>query len=222
MTNYQRSEQLNENGYIENRVSKRMTIDWKAAVIEYASKIFKYSFFVGISIGLVTTIGMYYPTSRQEWVQAFVLIIACGLGVGGAFAALSVLVKDALYPYDVPTDVYKSLPSMAAPGNMKKQALMGIVDGAFKYGKYQMEPGQQLALANAIIRKGETSISQRKLAEWGVVATKDSQEAKQLKVDFVWTGLGEDAGNDTIKPTAAFYAWAQGIFPDLSPSPLTN
>jgi hypothetical protein len=62
-------------------------------------------------------------------------------------------------------------------------------------------------------------VSQRKLSEWGVIPSKESPNGKQLKADFLHTGLGEDAGNDTIRPTQAFYEWAYGVFPSLSPHP---
>lgn len=211
--------QINSDGYTENRVSRRMTVDWKAAVILYSEKIFKYGFYVGVAGGLAVTVGNDFPLNYQEWVKAAVITFACGLGIGGVFAAIAVFVKDAMFPYSVPTDTFRALPSMGAPGNLKPQALMGIVDGTIKFGKLKLEPKQQLAIANAIIRNGETSISQRKLAEWGVVPTKESQQAQQLKADFITTGLGEDGGNNTVVPTSAFYAWAYGIFPQLSPHP---
>jgi hypothetical protein len=218
MTNQYQQPQLNNDGYIETKIGSRLTVDWKGAVIEYAAKIAKYGFMVGIGLGLMATIGNRYPLNYQEWIQAGVTILAGGLVLSGFFAGVAILVKDAAFPYERPTETFRSLPTMAAPGNMKAEPLMGIVNGAYRYGKLSLEASQQLAMANAIIRNGENAISQRKLAEWGVVPTKESQAAKQLKADFLWTGLGVDKGNDTIEPTAAFYEWARGKFPQLSPS----
>lgn len=219
MTNQYQQQPLNNDGYIETKVSSRLTVDWKGAVIEYAAKIAKYGFMVGVGLGLMATIGYKYPINRAEWVQAFTLIIASGLIFSGFFAGVAILVKDAQFPYERPSETFRSLPSMGAPGNMKSEPLMGIVGGAIRYGKLSLEPAKQLALANAIVRNGEDSISQRKLAEWGVVATKESAAAKQLKADLLWTELGRDKGNDTIEPTTAFYEWARGKFPQLSTHP---
>jgi len=219
MTNQYQPQQLNNDGYIETKVGSRLTVDWKGAVIEYASKIAKYGFMVGVGLGLMATIGNRYPLNYQEWVQAGVTVLAGGLVLSGFFAGVAILVKDAQFPYERPTETFRSLPMMGAPGNMKAAPLMGVVNGAYKYGKLSLEPAQQLALCNAIVRNGESTISQRKLAEWGVVPTKESQAAKQLKADFLWTELGRDAGNDTIEPTSAFYEWARGKFPQLSTHP---
>jgi hypothetical protein len=77
----------------------------------------------------------------------------------------------------------------------------------------------RLSLATAIVVNGETMISQRKLAEWGAVPTKDSPEAKQLKTDLETLKYATPAGNDQLAVTDALINYLAGLFPALSPYP---
>lgn len=210
---------MENNGYLEQRYTQKLTVDWKSAVIEYASKIAKYGFMVGVGLGILATIGNRFPQNIQDWIQALVTILATGLIISGLFAGLAVFLKDALFPYTRPYESTRSLPAMGAPGNMKPQPLMGKDGHRYVYGKTKLQPEQFLALAEAVLVRGENMLSLRKLAEWGVVASRDSAEAKQLKQDFMRTRLGLDAGNGLLHVTDELREYLIGMFPALSPYP---
>jgi hypothetical protein len=209
----------NENEYREQRISKRLTVDWGSAVIRYASKIATYGFMTGVGVGLLATIGANYPQNGQEWVQAGVMTLASGLILSGAFAGASVVFKDALFPYTRPSETIRSIPAMGAPGNMKPQPLMNRDGHRYVYGKVKLSPEGYLSLAEAVLVRGENMISLRKLAEWRVIASRDSAEAKQLKQDFIRTRLGIDAGNGMLHVTDDLREFLIGMFPALTPLP---
>jgi len=210
---------MDDNGYLEQRFTHKLTVDWKSAVIEYASKIAKYGFMVGVGIGILATIGNQFPQNKQDWIQAIVTILASGLILSGVFAGLAVFIKDAYFPYTRPSDIIRSLPAMGAPGNMQPKPLMGKDGHRFVYGKTKLQPDQLLALAEAVLVRGENMLSLRKLAEWGVVSSRDAAEAKQLKQDFIRTRLGLDAGNGLLNVTDELREFLIGMFPALSPYP---
>lgn len=210
--------EINE-GYLEQRFTQKLTVDWKSAVIEYASKIAKYGFMVGVGIGILATIGSNYPQNKQEWIRTSVMILASGLIVSGMFAGLAVFLKDALFPYTRPFETIKSLPPMGAPGNMKPQPLMNKEGHRTVYGKVSLHPEQLLALAEAVLVRGDDLLSLRKLSEWGVVSSRDSDEAKQLKQDFIRTRLALDAGNGMLSVTDDLREYLIGKFPALTPLP---
>lgn len=210
---------MENNGYLEQRLTQKLTVDWENAVIRYTGKVAKYGMMVGIGMGLFATIANRYPQNKQEWVQAAVMTIASGLIMSGFFAGMAVLVKDALFPYTRPYETIKSLPAMGAPGNMKPQPLMNREGSRYVYGKTNLQPEQYLSLAEAILIRGENTLSLRKLAEWGVVTSRDSADAKQLKQDFIRTRLGLDVGNDLLSVTDDLRAFLIGMFPALSPYP---
>ena len=209
----------NENVYTEQRIAKRLTVDWESAVIRYASKIASYGFMVGVGVGMFATIGANYPRGGQGWVQALVMILASGLIMSGMFAGIAVFFKDALFPYTRPSETIRSLPVMGAPGNMKPQPLMNKDGHRFVYGKVKLSPEAYLALAEAVLVRGENMISLRKLAEWNVIASRDSTKAKQLKQDFIRTRLGIDSGNGMLHVTDDLRDFLTGMFPALTPLP---
>lgn len=212
---------MENNGYLEQRFTHKLTVDWKSAVIEYASKIAKYGFMVGIGMGILATIGSHFPQDKQDWIQAIVTILAGGLIMSGMFAGLAIFLKDAIFPYTRPSEVIRSLPAIGAPGNMKPQPLMGKDGHRYVYGKVKLEPAQFLVLAEAVLVRGEEMLSLRKLAEWGVISSRDSAEAKQLKQDFIRTRLGLDSGNGLLSVTDDLREYLIGMFPALTPLPHT-
>ena len=209
----------NKHGYLEQRFTQRLTVDWKSAVIEYASKIAKYGFMVGIGAGLLATIGNHFPQDKQDWIQAIVTILAGGLIMSGLFAGIAIFLKDAIFPYISPSETVRSLPAMGAPGRMKPQPLMNKDGHRYVYGKIKLEPAQFLSLAEAVLVRSENMLSLRKLSEWGVISSRDSAEAKQLKQDFIRTRLGLDAGNGLLTVTDDLREYLIGMFPALSPHP---
>lgn len=213
---------MENNGYLEQRFTHKLTVDWESAVINYASKIAKYGCMVGVGAGLMATIGNHFPQDKPEWIQAIVMILAGGLVMSGLFAGIAIFLKDALFPYTRPFETIRSLPAIGAPGNMKPQPLMGKDGHRYVYGKTKLHPEQLLALAEAVLVRGENMLSLRKLAEWGVIASRDSAEAKQLKQDFIRTRLGLDAGNGLLSVTDALREYLIGMFPALTPLPHTK
>ena len=209
----------NEHGYLEQRFTQKLTVDWENAVVKYASKIARYGFMVGVGVSLMATIGNRFPQDKQDWIQAIVMVFAGGLIMSGLFAGLAIFLKDALFPYTRPYESIRSLPAMGAPGNMKPQPLMGKDGNRYVFGKVKLHPEQYLALAEAVLVRGENMLSLRKLAEWGVVASRDSTEAKQFRQDIIRTRLGLDAGNGMLTVTDSLREYLIGMFPALTPLP---
>ena len=212
---------MNEDGYLETRIGKKLTVDWKSTVITYASKVAMYGFMLGSAAGAIAVVLWMYPTDSQGMVKAFVIVVGGGFLFAGMFGVVAVIVKDSIFPYEEPYERLRSLPKMAAPPDMKPRPLMRSQGTTILYGKELLDPSQILSLAQAIT-SGEDYVSLRKLAEWGVINSKDAAGARQLKADIERLGYGIQAGNDRLKVTPAFRDYLHSIFPALPPYPQQN
>jgi hypothetical protein len=206
--------------YKDTRTGQHLNVIWRDAVITYAAKVARYGFTFGASITTLGVVVMLWPLAdRAETIRALI-IIACGGGLfAGMFGGLAVIVKDAQFPYLRNYEVARSLPVGAAVTELKPWSLHRVQGNTTLYGKQKMETANWLALAQAIIVSGETTISQRKLAEWGVITSKESSEGKQIKADLLTLGYAIPAGNDTLRVTPLLAEYLAGRFPALAPLP---
>lgn len=203
--------------YKEVTIKERLTVNWSSVVIVYASKVVKYGWVFGASVSTLAIFTQGLPVTINDWIRVVVMIITGGGVIAGLLGVIAIIVKDFDFPYSQPSEHIRTLPSMAAPQNMQAQPLMMQEGNTWRYGKVKLEPDRLLLLAQAILQGGETKISQRKLAEWGIVPGKDSQEAKQLKNDIMYLGYGTEAGNGELLVTRAFKHYLGDMFPALTP-----
>jgi hypothetical protein len=209
-------------GYLEQRNGRKLTVNWQAAVVLYAKKVAWYGFIAGIGLAAISSFYTHYPESGRDWMFTAVVIVSSGMIAAGIFGGVAIIIKDGQFPYEQPYERIKSMPMMAAPSSLKPRPLMRQVGSQIRYGKVKLEPERLLALAHAVLVSGETRISQRKLAEWNVVSTKESQDAQMLKADLEMLGYAVAAGNGQLQVTDALVNYLAGIFPALSPHPTGN
>jgi len=210
------------NDYHETRVWDKLTVNWAAAVITYAAKVARYGFLFGASVAGLAVLANGLPASGPAWLRALLLVITGGGLMAGLFGGAAVIIKDHGFPYIQPRETIRILPKAAAPDDMKPRPLMRADGNTFLYGRLKLEPDQFVALAQAILVAGESTISQRKLAEWNVVPTKESDQAKQLKADIEHLAYGTPAGNGQLTVTPAFREYLAAMFPALAPHPVLN
>lgn len=213
---------MTDKNYNETRVGERLNVGWTAAVITYAAKVAAYGWMFGASVATLAVLSVALPGSGSAWLRALLMIVTGGGVFAGLFGGAAIIVKDYIYPYTQPYEHIRTLPTMAAPEEMKPRPLMRVDGSTFRYGKLKLEPAQLLALAQAIVANGESTISQRKLAEWGIVPSKDSDQAKQLKADIEYLEYGTASGNGLLQVTAAFRDYLAGLFPAIPPTPAVN
>lgn len=206
------------NDYREQSVGHRLTVNWSNAVIQYSVKVFRYGFAFGAAVSCIALVYHGLPMGRAEWVRSILLVISGGMASAGFFALMLLIIKDIFFPYLQPYERIRALDTGQAPQAIKTMPLMSH-DGvnSWKYGKHKLDPDKMLLLAQAILQGGETKISQRKLAEWGVVNGKDSKEAKQLKADIVFLDYGIDTGNGELTVTSSFLTYLAQLYPALTP-----
>lgn len=210
--------ELNErNGYMEQRTGRKLTVNWEAAVVVYARKVAMYGYMLGIGLAATATFYAKFPETGKAWLYTIIIIFSCGLTSAGFFGVLAIIIKDLYFPYKQPYEKTRSLPLMGAPDELKPQPLMRQMGNTIKYGKLKLSPERLLALARAILVNGEDKISQRKLAEWNVVSTKESAEAKQLKADIERLGYARPSGNGQLLVKSVLRDYLAGKFPTLSP-----
>lgn len=203
--------------YQETRIWDRLTVNYAAAVITFTVTLARYGFLFGASVAALAVLWGGLPAGGAAWLRAVLLVLVGGGAVAGLFGGVAIVVKDAAYPYVQPHQTIRQLPEVAAPEDMKPRPLMSVQGSTFKYGKLKLEVGQLLALAQHVLA-GET-ISQRNLARWGVVPTKESDQARQLKADIEYLGYGTPTGNGQLQATEAFRVYLAGLFPALPPYP---
>lgn len=192
-------------------------MNWDLAVIQYSKKVVRYGFTFGASVAAIAILYQGLPNGRYEWLRAILLIISTGFLLAGLFGVIAVIVKDIFFPYLQPWETIRSLDPAQAPPSMQAAPLMAQEGNQWRYGKHKLEPERLMTLAQAILQGGERRISQNKLAEWGVVNGKTSQEAKQLKADLIYLGYGIEAGNNELVVTTGFVAYLADLFPAMSP-----
>lgn len=209
------------NQYTEQKVSQRLTVNWNNAIIQYSVKVFRYAFSFGAAVSSIALLYHGLPYGRPEWVRFVLLVLSGGLLSAGFFALGLLIVKDLFFPYMQPFETIRAIDPAQASSAMQAAPLMvQEAPNIWRYGKHKLEPDRLLALAQAILQGGETRISQNKLAEWGVVIGKTSQEAKQLKADLVYLGYGIEAGNNELSVTPSLVAYLQEKFPAMAPPTL--
>ena len=213
---------MNNQDYSEVRIGERLNVNWHAAVITYTAKVFLYGWIFGASVAMLSVLVAGLPKDSMGWLRAGLMTLTGGGIVGGFLGAVLVILKDFVFPYTQPYERTRTVPIMAAPESMKPKPMMRVDGSVYKYGKVKLEPFQMLALAQAVLASGETMISQRKLAEWGVVTTKESAEAKQLKIDLEHLGYGLPSGNDQLVVAPILREYLAQMFPALTPLPQTN
>jgi hypothetical protein len=208
------------NEYRETRSDQRLNVTWESAVITYATKVARYGALCGASLSTLFVLVILWPLAGPELAQAIGIILTGGGLFAGLFGGLAIVIKDKSFPYIKDGQIVRELPAAAAPASLRAWKLERS-DGPnqWRYGKQSLSPAQWLALAQAIIVAGENLISQRKLAEWGVITSKESSEGKQLKADLLFLGYAIPAGNDTIRVTPPLRQYLAGKFPALSPYP---
>ncbi len=207
------------NDYREMTVGEKLNVAWASAVITYSSKLVRYGFMLGASLGVLAVIWGGWPVGNQAWARSVALVLAAGGACSGLFGVLAVILKDIAFPYRQPYERLRTVPIGAAPTNMQAQALRADIGNVTRFGKIKLEPDRLAILAQAVLQGGERKISQRRLAEWGVVTGKDSAEAKQLKADILFLGYGNEAGNGELSITPAFERYLSAMFPALATPP---
>lgn len=205
------------NEYKEQTLLTRLNVNWNNAVIEYSAKLVKYGFTFGAALASLAILYVGLPTGGAEWLRAILLVITGGAIMAGFAGMVALVIKDLFFPYQQPYERIRSLDPAAAPSNMKPQPLMAQDGNQWRYGKVKLEHQRLLLLATAVLQNGEDRISQRKLADWGVVNGKDSNEAKQLKADLIYLGYGIEAGNGELAVSDALRDYLSGLFPALTP-----
>lgn len=207
-----------QEGYVETRDREKMLVSWDAGVILYARKMMWYAFLFGFALWTLTSLtrDQALPDGAAAWAWLLITGVMGGLVVGSLFAGVALVIKDLFYPYRQPSQTVRQLPRMAAPPDAKPRPLSRIMDnGAIYYGMEKLEPERWLALARALVERGERQISRRKLQEWGVVDDRLGPVAKQLIVDLNTLHYVEGRGNDLYEATEALVNHVADMFPAL-------
>lgn len=208
------------NGYTEKRDSERRVVGWDAAVPKFAAAVALYGFLMMSGIWslswMVKQFDLIFSVRGFLWLVSTSAVAGmAGAGMGGLFA---IVVKDLVYKrmYRVESSTVRALPRMAAPTDAKPRALGRVMpNGSIRFGKEKMEVEQWLALATAIVEKGERQISQRKLANWGVVADRLGRSAQQIVEDLNYLEYVVGRGNDTYETTDELVEYLAATFPAL-------
>lgn len=208
------------NGYTEQRSNERRIVGWDAAVVRFAASVALYGFLMMSGIWsltwMVKQFDLIFSVRGFLWLTSTSIVAGmAGAGLGGLFA---IVVKDLVYKrmYSVESNTVRSLPRMAAPTDAKPRPFSrAMPDGSIRFGMEKLEVEQWLALATAIVEKGERQISQRKLANWGVVADRLGRSAQQIIADLNRLEYVVGRGNDTYEITDEMVEYIAAMFPAL-------
>ncbi|MBK8990141.1 MAG: hypothetical protein IPM39_29440 [Chloroflexi bacterium] len=217
------NETTNADGYLENRLSERMQVSWRSAVPEYTAMVFRYSFLFGAGMWALIYLmpsgaGGIQFYGWRVWLWLVISSIMAGLVAAGFAASLATVVKDWFYPYSTPYSTTRSLPRTAAPADAKPRSLARVMEnGSIFYGMEKLEPERWLALARALVERGERQISRRKLAEWGVVDDRLGPVAKQFIVDLNTLKYVQGRGNDLYEASEDLVNYVADMFPAMRP-----
>jgi hypothetical protein len=200
-------------GYTEQRIGERLTVSWVDAVPVYARLVAFYGFILGASFWLILAYGL--NESLAKSIYMIVPAGGLGAGLGGLF---SVIIKDLVYPYTRPQQFIKQLPKANTPIDAKPMPLVrSFGPGQEKIGIYKLTVEQRLALAVALIEKGERMISKRKLEAWGIVADRNGKDANQIMRDLKTLEYATDRGNSQFEAVDELIDYLSDMFPALHP-----